>query len=109
MFARSNFQNTDTKIDNLKFRSAIDKELMSISSRGTNADITYSADYEGTNAFALTGDYKINGDSVTVNVLLLKGGTEMKHSYQIKGKLTELNNLISNITSSTLNWLKNNN
>lgn len=109
LFARSNFQNTDTKIDNLKFRSAIDKELMSISSRGTNADITYSADYEGTDAFALTGDYKINGDSVTVNVLLVKGGTEVKHSYEMKGKLTELNNLISNITSSTLYWLKNNN
>lgn len=99
LFARSNFQNTDTKIDNLKFRSAIDKELMSISSRGINADITYSADYEGADAFALTGDYKINGDTVTVNVLLVKGGTEVRHSYEAKGKITELNSLISNITS----------
>jgi len=108
LFARSNFQNTDTKIDNLKFRSAIDKELMSISSRGINADITYSADYEGADAFALTGDYKINGDTVTVNVLLVKGGTEVRHSYEAKGKITELNSLISNITSRALDWLKNN-
>ncbi len=108
LFARSNFQNTDTKIDNLKFRSAIDKELMSISSRGINADITYSADYEGADAFALTGDYKINGDTVTVNVLLVKGGTEVRHSYEAKGKITELNSLISNITSRALDWLKKN-
>jgi len=108
LFARSNFQNSDTKIDNLKFRSAIDKELMNISSRGTNADITYSADYEGADAFALTGDYKIIDDSVTVNVLLVKGGTEVKHNYEFKGKLTELNSLISNITSTALDWLKNN-
>lgn len=108
LFARSNFQNTDTKIDNLKFRSAIDKELMNISSRGINADITYSADYEGADAFALTGDYKINGDTVTVNVLLVKGGTEVRHSYEAKGKITELNSLISNITSRALDWLKNN-
>ena len=108
LFARSNFQNSDTKIDNLKFRSAIDKELMNISSRGTNADITYSADYDGADAFALTGDYKIIDDSVTVNVLLVKGGTEVKHNYEFKGKLTELNSLISNITSTALDWLKNN-
>jgi len=108
LFARSNFQNTHTKIDNLKFRSAIDKELMNISSRGTNADITYSADYEGADAFALTGDYKISGDTVTVNVLLVKGGTEVKHKYEVKGKITELNSLVFNITSIALDWLKNN-
>ena len=105
LFARSNFQNTDTKTDNLKLRSAIDKQLMNIS--GANASpITYSADYEGTDAYSLTGDYKIADGNVTITVLITKGGTEV-YRYEIKGKEADTESITTSITSKTLDWLKN--
>ncbi len=108
LFTRSNFQNADTKLDNLKLRSAIDKELMNISSRGGSADITYSADYEGVDAYTLTGDYKIVGAVVTVNALLVKGGTEVKYTYEIKGTNADLTALVTGITSTAFDWMKKN-
>ncbi|MEO7924792.1 MAG: caspase family protein [Chitinophagaceae bacterium] len=106
LFARSNFRNTDTRTDNLKFRSAIDKELMSISSRGAHGAITYSADYEGSDAYSLTGDYKISGDKITVSVLLTKGGTEILYSFEKAGNSSDLNALVISITGAALDWLK---
>ena len=106
LFARSNFQNADTKIDNIKLRSAIDKELMSISNSGSDAAITYSAGYEGTDAYALTGDYKISGDNIIVSVLLTRGETEILQRYETKGTISDLNLLVTSITTTIIDWLK---
>ncbi|MEO5947794.1 MAG: caspase family protein, partial [Chitinophagaceae bacterium] len=107
LFARSNFQNSDTKIDNLKLRSAIDKELISISSRGNEGFITYSADYEGADTYALTGDYKIAGNNISVAVLLTKGGVEVLHRFEAIGNTNDINELVLSITTIVTEWLKN--
>ncbi len=108
LFARCFFVNTDTKIDNLKIRTTLDKELMSISSRGIDASTTYSANHEGADAYALTGDYKITGDNITVTILFTKGGTEILHRYEVKGVISDINMLSKDITNTDLGWLKKN-
>ncbi|MEO7924794.1 MAG: caspase family protein [Chitinophagaceae bacterium] len=106
LFARSNFQNADSKFDNIKLRSAVDKELMSISSRGADGDITYSAEYEGTDAYGLTGEYKIAGDSISTSILLIKGGIEILQRFEIKGNISDINSLAISITNAATAWLK---
>ena len=104
LFSRSNFQNETTKTDNLKLRSAIDKQLINRST-GSGAPITYSADYEGDDAYSLTGDYKITENNVTLTVLVTKGGTEV-YRYQINGIATEASTVAASVINKALDWLK---
>ena len=105
LFSRSNFMNSDTKTDNLKLRSTIDKQLINISA-GKNAPITYSGEYEGDDAYSLTGDYKITGENVTVTTLITKGGVEV-HRYETKGKVIDTEGIALSITGKVKDWLNN--
>jgi len=104
LFARSNFQNSDTKTDNLKLRSSIDKQLINISS-GKAAPISYSADYEGADAYSLAGDYKIIESNITITVLITKGASEV-YRFEIKGNVPDLERITSSITTVAMEWLK---
>ena len=105
LFTRSEFRNAELKIDNLKLRSLADKELNTISENGGDNSILFNPDYEGANVYAITGDYSVTGDNVTVTVLLTKGGTEILHRYEIKGTTADLNRLTFAITSSAIDWI----
>jgi len=104
LFARSNFQNTTTKTDHLKLRTAIDRQLIN-SSNSSAAPITYSADYEGADAFSLTGDYTIANEIVTVTVLITKGGVEVQR-YEVRGNAVDIEKMATEIAARALDWLK---
>ncbi len=104
IFTRSNFQNADSKIDNIKLRNAVDKQLLVSGNQG----LTYSADYDGAEAFTLTGDYKINGDDAIISVMLVKEGVDIKHRFEIKGKKGDPDAIATLIISAAVDWLKKN-
>ncbi len=104
IFTRSNFQNADSKIDNIKLRNAVDKQLLVSGNQG----LTYSADYDGADAFTLTGDYKINGDDAIISVMLVKEGVDIKHRFEIKGKKGDPDAIATLIISAAVDWLKKN-
>ena len=106
LFTRSEFRNAGLKIDNLKLRNQLDKELESLSKDNTDAHILFNPDYEGVNVYAITGDYSVSGYNITVSVLLTKGGTEILHQYESKGITNEMNKLVNSIITTALDWLK---
>jgi hypothetical protein len=107
LFTRSNFQNVQTRIDDLKLRQAADKEFLQLSDV-TQGNISFSADYDGSDGYSLSGDYQVIGEQVVINVLLVKGGTEIKHRYELKGATTALVMLAKEMTRTAVAWLKSN-
>ncbi len=107
LFTRSNFQNVQTRIDDLKLRQVTDKEFLQLSNI-VQADISFSADYDGNDGYSLSGDYKITGDQLVISVLLVKGGIEIKHRYELKGATTDLVMLAKEMTRTAVAWLKSN-
>jgi WD40 repeat protein len=105
MFTRSDFRQAGLRTDNLKLRNLIDKELSLVSARGIQNNIIYRSDYEGSDAHSLSGDYKINGDSVIVSFSLLKGNSEIR-SFEIKGSVNDINKLVQEIINESLSALK---
>ncbi len=108
MFTKSDFRNTDLRIDNLKLRTLIDKELDEISGNVSNALIMYSPEYDGANVYAISGDYIVTGNDVSVSAILTKGGTEIKTKFETKGELKQPDILAKTIINSVMEWLKNN-
>lgn len=108
LFARSDFRNTASISDNLKLRVLIDKELNSISNRGMDNTVTYSAEYEGADAYALTGDYKVDDSNITVSVMLTRGITEIRYKFEIKGTTDQLQKLAENIAVKGVEWVSQN-
>lgn len=101
LFSRSNFQNADTRLDDIRLRSLIDKELLAIS-LSPNAAISFSADYEGADYYTINGDYEIKNGALTINVLFVKNGTEIIKRMVIKGLQEELQTLVTRIIAETL-------
>jgi hypothetical protein len=108
MFTRSDFRNTELRVDNLKLRNLIDKELDEISGNVSNALIMYSPEYDGANVYAISGDYTVTGNDVSVSVILTKGGTEIKTKFETKGELMQPDLLAKTIINSVMEWIKNN-
>jgi hypothetical protein len=108
MFTRSDFRNIDLRIDNLKLRNLVDKELNDISSNSSSAAIMFSPEYDGANIYAISGDYSITGSDVTVSVILTKGGTEIKTKFEIKGTLSQPDKTAKTIITAVNEWLKDN-
>jgi hypothetical protein len=106
LFPRSDFRNTDLRIDNLKLRNLVEKELDDISGNNSSS-ILFSPDYDGANVYAISGDYTIAGDQVTASVLLTKGGTTIKTKFEVAGVADQPGKLAKSITVTVLEWLKN--
>lgn len=109
MFGRSEFRNLDTRIDNLKLRSLVDKVLSDISSRSLEAPITYQQDYEGDEVYTLSGDYSINGNTVILKAILVQGGQHIKTSFEAKGTIDKLKDLANDIANKAVAWIQQNN
>ena len=96
MFTRSEFHKAQSHSDSLKLRQLVDKELYGISSRGEKNDIIYNSDYEGSDAYSLSGDYRIEGSKITVSCSLLKGGIEIV-PFDVTGNTEDLKSLVEEI------------
>ena len=101
MFARSEFRKAGLRSDDLKLRLLVDKELNDISSRGNDNDIIYRSDYDGADAYSLSGDYKVEDKNFLVSVSLLKGGNEIKR-FDVKGRTDDLQKLAEEIVKKAL-------
>ena len=105
MFTRSEFRNVDLRTDNLKLRSLVDKELGEMSENNISSTIMYSPEYDGANVYAISGDYTVKGSEVIVSVILTKGGTDIKKSFEIKGPVNEIATFSKSIVASVIEWL----
>ncbi len=105
MFTRSDFRNIDLRTDNLKLRALIDKELGEMSENNISSTIMYSPEYDGANVYAISGDYIVKGNEVIVSVILTKGGTDIKKSFEIKGPVNEIATFSKSIVASVIEWL----
>jgi WD40 repeat protein len=105
LFTRSEFRNTELRIDNLKLRSLIDKELSDLSDDNSNALLLFNPEYEGANIYSLSCDYTVAGSDVNVYAVLIKGGVEIKTKFEVKGKADNLTHLSGSIISEIKDWL----
>lgn len=106
LFTRSEFRNTESRLDNLKLRNLIDKQLGEIADNESTGLFLYSPEYEGANIYALNGDYIIKGNEATISVLLVKGGNEIVNRFEIKGDISKPEKLAGQITTQTLEWIQ---
>lgn len=106
MFTRSEFRNVDLRTDYLKLRALVYKELGEMSENNTSALIIYSPEYDGTNVFAISGDYTVKGNEVIISVILTKGGTDIKTTFEIKGQLHEAATFSKSIVTAVMDWVK---
>jgi WD40 repeat protein/uncharacterized caspase-like protein len=106
MFTRSDFRNVDLRIDNIKLRTLVDKELDEIAGNSSGAFIMYSPEYDGANVYAISGDYTVTNDKVSVSIILTKGGTEIKSRFQINGVLSQPDIMAKSIVSAVIEALK---
>ena len=65
----------------------------------------YSPEYDGANVYAISGDYIVKGNQVIVSVILTKGGTDIKKSFEIKGPVNEIATFAKSIVESVIEWL----
>ena len=106
MFTRSDFRNVDLRTDNLKLRTLVDKELGEISENKISSTIMYSPEYDGANVYAISGDYTVKGNEVIISVILTKGGTDIKSTFEIKGPLNEAAIFSKSIVAAVMEWIK---
>ena len=108
MLTRSEFRNTDLRLDNLKLRAIVDKELDEISGHSSSASIMYSPEYDGANIYAISGDYTVTGNLVAVSVMLTKGGTDVKTKFEVNGTVNQPEIMAKSIVDTVMEWFKNN-
>jgi hypothetical protein len=106
IFSKSEFRNTALRLDNLKLRNIVDNEISDISERGENNDILFSTDYQGADAYTISGDYTVKDKAIEVSVILIKGGSEALFNHTIKGSIDNLKKLSEEIVESISNDLK---
>ena len=109
LFTRSDFRNVELRIDNLKLRTLVDKELDEISGNSSVAPFMYSPEYDGPKIYAINGDYTITGNDINVSVIVLKGGTEIKTKFEIKGSVDQPGVIAKTIVRKVEEWLSNKN
>lgn len=107
MFTSSQFVKAGSHSDELQLRLLVDKELAVASSRGKDNEIVYRGDYEGQDAYSLSGDYKVEAGKVTVSISLLKGGNEIK-LFEVKGITDKIPQLAKEIIKTATAWLAGN-
>jgi len=108
MLTRSEFRNTDLRLDNLKLRAMVDKELDEISGHSSTASIMYSPEYDGVNIYAISGDYTVAGNLAAVSVMLTKGGTDVKTKFEVNGTVNQPEIMAKSIVNTVMEWFKNN-
>jgi len=108
LVTRSDFRNTELRIDNLKLRTLVDNEIDDLSGNDNNALLLFSPEYDGVNVYAISGDYTIAGNDVSVSIILTKGGTEIKTRFEIRGVTDNTNNIAKSIAQKVADWFKNN-
>jgi len=85
-------------IDNLDLTPLVDKELNEVSVKGNNSLFTYSKDNTFQEAYSILGRYSVNGNSLTINVFLIKGHMEKSiYQFELKGEMDKKEDLAKRI------------
>ena len=97
-FKRSNFQNDELFIDDLKIGQAIDHELNELSYKGKNRPVVFFADATGEAVYSINGRYKTKGKNIEGEVRLFKGTkTEPIASKQVNTTIDNMNALVKQV------------
>ena len=108
LFTRSDFRNTELRVDNLKLRNLVDKALSDLSDDNTGTPLLFNPEYEGSNVYSLSCDYSIVNDEIIASVIIIKGGQEIKNKFELKDKTGNINQLSAVIVATTKDWIEKN-
>lgn len=105
LFTGSNFQNSDEAIadDDIDLSKTINLALNTISTRGTNLNISFVNGTNSPDAYALSGRYELANDKIVVRVNVRKN-KELKHKFEVTGKKSELSGLAEEIVKQAAIW-----
>ena len=107
LFVPGNFLNRDEAVadDNLGIRKMIDADLQKLSTEEGGKKIVFSTQSTSPDAYSLTGSYLVREKEIDCKIRLKKGDATL-FSYDLKGNTDQLKDLVSEITSQAMAWLK---
>ena len=107
LFVPGNFLNRDEAVadDNLGIRKMIDADLQKLSTEEGGKKIVFSTQSASPDAYSLTGSYLVREKEIDCKIRLKKGDATL-FSYDLKGNTDQLKDLVSEITSQAMAWLK---
>ncbi len=107
LFVPGNFLNRDEAVadDNLGIRKMIDADLQKLSTEEGGKKIVFSTQSASPDAYSLNGSYLVREKEIDCKIRLKKGDATL-FSYDLKGNTDQLKDLVSEITSQAMAWLK---
>ena len=97
LFGRSEFRNTELRIDNLKLRDVVYDAFNAVITSAATTSILFNETYEGVGVTSLSCDYTVSNGKVTVSVLLIKDGKTKIAEFTAEGVDTDLKKLGADI------------
>jgi WD40 repeat protein len=104
-FKRSNFQNDDLFIDNLKIGQAIDKELNELTFTGKNRPLVFFADAIGDSVYSINGRYKTSENHIKGEVRLFEGEKSI-FSMTIDTTIGNVNAMVKEVVEKMIKEVK---
>jgi len=97
LFGRSEFRNTELRIDNLKLRDVVYDAFNAVLTSNATTSILFNETYEGVGVTSLSCDYTVSNGKVTVSVLLIKDGKTKIAEFIAEGVESDLKKLGADI------------
>ena len=97
IFGKSELFNTLNKIDNFKIRFALDKKLEEFSHSEDGSDFIFEKGSEGKDIYTINGSYTITKNNIKIDIILVKGGDEIKKEFTVSGSIESLGDLCNQI------------
>jgi WD40 repeat protein len=105
MFGRSEFRNTELRLDNLKLRDAVYDAFNAVITSNATTNILFNETYEGVGVTSLSCDYTVSNGKVTVSVLLIKDGKTRVGEFTGEGIDADLKKLGADIVAKATEFL----
>jgi len=105
LILRPNLQNDKLRFDNLKLTALLREELRNasfIESRGANSPIVFVETDEMTDAITPSGGYSVDGENLTITVVLVRNNEPVGKEISVAGKLSEKEKLVRQLVAEMI-------
>ncbi|MBL7128351.1 MAG: caspase family protein, partial [Ignavibacteria bacterium] len=100
LILQTRFQDANKFIDHLGLEKKVNDLFREVSTKGKDASVVFVDAGEFPDAYLLVGQYKIEDNTVNVNVKLFKQGNE-EGSFTVEGDISDINGLVKTILINT--------
>ena len=107
IFSKCEFRNSSTRIDDLNLRTTIDQICRQPLTGDKLTKVFFQQEYNGSDGYIISGDYKISGSEVVVTFDLIKGGKIFinKSPWKVKGTIDNKKYIAEQIVKRCLEGL----